>query len=731
MFGCTYHRYYIRAIQMLAHLSISILSVSGYTPYTTLQWQQSIDSINWSSISSADTTDHITTQISVQTYFRVKVRCGTDSSYTSSWTVPLRAANLCYCTAGLGNGCATARIDTVRILNSSLNLTNTYCNPSSGYTAWPASGNMTTTLKRGATYQLYAHFTEPAIASLWIDYDQSHHYDASEWSQISNSAINGIVTFTVPLTATLGLTGLRVRSRNMGSANGSGDACTSFSSGQTYDFFVNISDSLLDCSHHPVVTDQNIRASCTSNTASINELINVSTIFPQNTGTYYSHHWSTGDTSVNLSNVATGIYTDTITFNGGCVYVASPDTILAAVPLSYHLDSTRNAKCNNDNSGGIFISISGGSGSYAHHWSNGATSSTLPAIPAGIYADSIIDVLNGCRLTYGPDTITQPSAIVVTRDSVRNVACGGATQGGIYVSVAGGTASYTYHWSISGTYTSQDLITNVAGAYSLTVTDQNACTRIYNDTVKQSGTNIPILHTDSIHNVKCNGQNNGAVYISASGGQSPLHFVWSNTSASQNLTNAMAGAYAVTVTDGNNCTATMVDTVKQPALLTLSATASNQVGLSGHGSITLTPSGGTAVYHYRWNTGDSINPFTGLLAGLYTATVTDANGCTATITDSVRFIPTGISEINNIKLFQIYPNPNTGQFNISVSLARSMMMDIEVYTITGQSVYLMADEYGSMLDHHIDLGSEAEGIYIVKLKVGDHILIKRVSIIKQ
>jgi hypothetical protein len=98
-----------------------------------------------------------------------------------------------------------------------------------------------------------------------------------------------------------------------------------------------------------------------------------------------------------------------------------------------------------------------------------------------------------------------------------------------------------------------------------------------------------------------------------------------------------SGAYTVTVTDANGCTAQTSVTITQPqAGLALSTTQVN-VLCSGNntGSINLTVTGGTAPYTYAWSNNTTLEDPTTLTAGSYTVTVTDANGCTATSTVTI------------------------------------------------------------------------------------------------
>ena len=76
------------------------LTLTGYSPYTVLQWQSSSDSITFTDIAGANQ-DFLTTNVSSVSYFRVKVLCA-DSSYTAVFPIHLNAPTLCYCATSLG-----------------------------------------------------------------------------------------------------------------------------------------------------------------------------------------------------------------------------------------------------------------------------------------------------------------------------------------------------------------------------------------------------------------------------------------------------------------------------------------------------------------------------------------------------------------------------------------------------------------------------------------------------
>jgi hypothetical protein len=141
----------------------------------------------------------------------------------------------------------------------------------------------------------------------------------------------------------------------------------------------------------------------------------------------------------------------------------------------------------------------------------------------------------------------------------------------------------------------------------------------------------------SVTNVLCRGSSTGAINLSVSGGSGGFTYDWSNDGPEtpdndpQNLSGVLAGSYVVTVTDALGTTATATATITQPgSVLGVTGAVTNVGTLGGNnGAIDVTPSGGTPPYTYLWNSGAITQDRTGLTAGNYTTTVSDANGCTS------------------------------------------------------------------------------------------------------
>lgn len=344
----------------------------------------------------------------------------------------------------------------------------------------------------------------------------------------------------------------------------------------------------------------------------------------------YTYLWSNGATTPTVSNLPEGTYTVTVTDANGCTGVAQED--VDVIDDFEVMLTPSNLICNNDNSGRVLATPSGGTPPYTYQWSNGATSNEILGLPAGTYSLTVTDA-NGCTAT-GSITLTQPPALIVNLND-NDITCNGDNDGSITSSVSGGTPPYAYNWNNGATI--PNLSGLAPGTYILTVTDANGCTNTASATITQpDAINVNVSGQDLL----CNGDNSGTATATASGGTPPYSYAWNTGAATSMISNLPAGTYTVTVTDANGCDNTASVTISQPSAVTVTLDDMD-IFCDGvnDGSITATPGGGTPPYTFEWNTGATTATISNLPAGTYTVTVTDVNECQAVASATIEEFP--------------------------------------------------------------------------------------------
>lgn len=347
--------------------------------------------------------------------------------------------------------------------------------------------------------------------------------------------------------------------------------------------------------------------------------------------TPYQFNWSNGTSNEDLTNAGAGIYTLNIQDFRGCTYSEVYNITQPLEPLS-GAGLVEDASCFASATGEINLTVWGGTTSYSYLWNTGAISQDISNLATGNYSVLITDY-NGCTLNSA-FFVGQPAPISGSMSST-DVLCYGESTGTATALIAGGTVPYDYSWqnSLNLFSVNNSTISGIpAGAYQVTVTDDNGCVYVDNVNVFQPA---DLQLTTAITNVSCYGGSDGAVNVSVFGGTPTYTYNWTNSqgafiTSSQDLVNVPADIYQLVVTDFNGCTEVLNPTVTQP-LSPISGTYTVADVLcfgQNTGSIDLTASGGTAPYFYAWSSGQSTQDISNLLSGTYIFTIIDNNGCT-------------------------------------------------------------------------------------------------------
>ena len=320
-----------------------------------------------------------------------------------------------------------------------------------------------------------------------------------------------------------------------------------------------------------------------------------------------------------------------------------------------------NVNCFGLATGAVVLTATGGTAPYTYIWSSTETTKDISSKAAGTYNVTITDA-KSCTKTETAD-ITQPTAALASSKVITNVNCG-QTTGSVVLTVTGGTAPYTYIWN--STETTKDITNKGAGSYSVTITDNKACTKI--ETADIALLASTLASSKVATNVNCFGQATGSVVLTVTGGAIPYTYLWSSGETTKDISGKAAGNYTVTIADANSCTKTETADITQPTAALASSKVITNINCFSQatGSIILTVTGGTAPYTYIWSSGETTKDLSNKAAGTYNVTITDAKSCTKTETADITQPTAAVSAINSVTNVKCNSG-NDGAISLTVS----------------------------------------------------------------
>ncbi|MBW8049667.1 MAG: T9SS type A sorting domain-containing protein [Cytophagales bacterium] len=489
-----------------------------------------------------------------------------------------------------------------------------------------------------------------------------------------------------------------------------------------------------------------------------------------------SYVWSNGSASQILTNLIGGIYEVTVTGNlSGCVSTAS-FTIFEPDPITLTVN-TVDASCGNAD-GIASVNVTGGTGTYTYFWSTGGTNSFETGLAAGVYAVNVMDA-NGC-MSISPVIINNLGGPVITMNLQTNTSCGSPSGGAIDINVTGGALPYTYLWSNG--LTTQDINNLTDTSYNVIITDSNGCIGSESFSISQklplsqaicivtvdsaTGKNLIVWEKNpdpSFYNIYKEGSAANVYFLLASvpydsvstfldiladpkqrswrykitavdscGNESALSQLHKTMHLTMNL--GLGGVINLIWDhyEGFNFGTYYIyrGTLASPSLDSIYAIASNN-----HSWTDLNPPVTPELFYQVAAVHPTeCSPTFLTLGALGTPDqkkVLVYNSARSNVSN--RLIPTGINlqsspAFGGIQL-KVYPNPYTSQTEVTYFLNEKANVSLEVYNILGKKIEMLVDEEQISGKYRYSFSAKdlgySSGVYILKLIVGDRVLLKQ------
>ncbi len=350
----------------------------------------------------------------------------------------------------------------------------------------------------------------------------------------------------------------------------------------------------------------------------------------------YQFVWDNGDTGNFADSLDAGFHFVTVTDDAGC-QAATFVQVLEPALLVVDSITAKDASCFGGNNGTATVFAAGGTAPYTFLWNDTQTQTTQKALglPPGNYSVTVTDSKN-CT-AQAAVTVDSPPDLTISFINVVNEQCAGECGGAATVQATGGTGPYNYFWDDPTLPDGVPTVGNLCpGSYLVTIQDFNGCTKTDKVNIEPA---VPIdVHFDVIPPT-CAGFSDGSIFVTIGGGEPPYQVQWSNGTTGPGISNLPCGSYFVTLTDSAGCVTTSTILLNCPDSILITNTVVQAVKCFGgnDGQISVQAQGGTGTLTFQWSDPNmqSGATATNLLAGTYTVTVTDGNGCTATSTAQV------------------------------------------------------------------------------------------------
>ncbi len=414
------------------------------------------------------------------------------------------------------------------------------------------------------------------------------------------------------------------------------------------------------------------------------------------------------------SNVFEGLengdYTITVIDENDCTLELS--TNINIPPLVLVFTNIIQINCFGGQNGALEVDVVGGVPPYSFSI-DGITfqdSSNFTNLPTGAYIVTVRDALDNINTI--PYTLDEPEQLT------GEVSVAGSN---IEVTAQGGTPPYNYVFNNAPSQMDNTFVVETNGEYEVVVIDANDCFITLPFVI-----NTPVDIGFNITLIDCAGNDNGIITITdVIEGIGPFNYALNSGDfgPSPTFENLSSGDYQIRVQDANGAIflGPLVVIDEPEAVMIMTEIEEN--------NLTVIASGGTGTYEYSADNSAAFqesNIFLNLANGDYTIVVMDSNGCTTSTIITIDFTSSTDDQLDAIE-FSVFPNPNTGSFEITLNEEYFGHTTISIYSMLGNLVY---QEIHSNSNQSINVGHLSDGQYIIHVANGDKHGTARLAILR-
>ncbi|MFT5802231.1 MAG: hypothetical protein ACI956_002042, partial [Nonlabens sp.] len=449
-----------------------------------------------------------------------------------------------------------------------------------------------------------------------------------------------------------------------------------------------------------------------------------------------SYLWndSNNQNTATATMLTSGEYIVTVTDDVGCSVVDTASLYAPAQLIVDQLIITEPA-CPTFSSGSIQVILTGGTEPYKIEWFDGNTFPVAASLECGAdnrYSVTITD-FNGCDTIVIDTFIPCPPSINIDLEiaGVSPVSCfeGVPCDGSIQAFASGGTGTnnmYAFSWSSGEIFVgiAQSTAMALCQGEQFVIVSDNLCP---SDTAFfDIGAPEPLIFdvlNDGVQTTKvsCFGESDGAATVMASGGTPSYTYEWGNpVTSGSTVSGVPAGTYIVTATDANGCNTPISINIGQPdPFVAILSNFVDPTCFEGEdGQIEVASTGGTpgnTTYSWSPNTGDSNPLASGLSSGTYNVTITDVNGCSDNLSQTLNepdpisaVIPDPAEPLCNGDQTVVTIEAPTGgsslSYTFSVDFGPPQFPNASIPILAGEHTVQIFDSLGCSTEYTINVG---------------------------